>query len=811
MSLINDAMSNALQKIREGNTKIESATGFVGRLLSGSETEDVADHDGNMVPSLKKTIKQAADDTAAAMTTRLDAVVDTDGVMKSGIVPKTALSPALSAELFPNPWTPTAGNEYPVVAGLTSNRAYTIQFTPITNTYKFLTGALKDKTAAISDKIVWNHNTNVWSLVKAGDAMNPDTTQAVSQPRQRGDGTKKVFDTPATTHVVAPETLWVYFDGVKQRTPEDYGVTEAGKINFTTPPKRNVAIDITWFETFLFNIDSVGSAMVTPEGGVQEPLRKAIVTEAKKAANAVEDVYVTPTGGVGGLLKNILGKLRAPIATGSTTARTLEDRFADVVNVKDFGILPDGQDHTAKWLNLVDVIQPARIYIPEGTYNLQIFKVKANSEVFGDGMNRTKINLTNTGKYTVVMGQINGNSHVHDLAINSLMPDLEWQRCSLENSSNVTLERISFSGFLNPTKKNSWGLYLKNSSHIHVLQCRFNNNTQSDIAITDQVKNVSIDNCYAETSAFHINFEPNASTSGNQGITVTGSKLSQLSLLENGSGGTATTQATITGCEIEKLVYDGTSVSLIDCKVNIFESQSNPFMGSLGLVNTIGLEPNLLEDPYFCNFGFNKAQAEADNNGWFMRGRTGSVGANQLDAGVENGLRYTRVNPTKADGLVYFSPQESTPVIAGETYCLVLTGRRVEGTSGRYVSVETASMGQVDYRVFRHSNLNSNPWGTELIFISPTTSEDLQLKIGTFAGGESFDLSAISLHKVNRFGTNARRVIDSIHEVGGTRIINARGEVTARSTDLLSLQAGDVIKSGDKAWVWGTTAGRSIY
>ena len=33
----------------------------------------------------------------------------------------------------------------------------------------------------------------------------------------------------------------------------------------------------------------------------------------------------------------------APIlATGSTTARTLQDRFADVVNVKDFGAVGDG-------------------------------------------------------------------------------------------------------------------------------------------------------------------------------------------------------------------------------------------------------------------------------------------------------------------------------------------------------------------------------------------------------------------------------------------------------------------------------------
>lgn len=67
------------------------------------------------------------------------------------------------------------------------------------------------------------------------------------------------------------------------------------------------------------------------------------------------------------LLANELGKLTNVTATGSTTARSLANRFADVVNVKDFGAAGDGiQDDTS-------AIQAAHntgksIYYPNGTY-----------------------------------------------------------------------------------------------------------------------------------------------------------------------------------------------------------------------------------------------------------------------------------------------------------------------------------------------------------------------------------------------------------------------------------------------------------
>lgn len=67
------------------------------------------------------------------------------------------------------------------------------------------------------------------------------------------------------------------------------------------------------------------------------------------------------------LLANELGKLTNVTATGSTTARSLANRFADVVNVLDFGADPTGATSSTGAFVAAATASPS-VYVPSGTY-----------------------------------------------------------------------------------------------------------------------------------------------------------------------------------------------------------------------------------------------------------------------------------------------------------------------------------------------------------------------------------------------------------------------------------------------------------
>jgi hypothetical protein len=82
-------------------------------------------------------------------------------------------------------------------------------------------------------------------------------------------------------------------------------------------------------------------------------------------------------------------------ATGSTTARTLADRFADALNVRDFGAVGDGAtDDTASFqaaINAAYVTGIRAVHVPSGTYWFALSSAALDPGIgpidfFGDGM-----------------------------------------------------------------------------------------------------------------------------------------------------------------------------------------------------------------------------------------------------------------------------------------------------------------------------------------------------------------------------------------------------------------------------------------
>ena len=94
-------------------------------------------------------------------------------------------------------------------------------------------------------------------------------------------------------------------------------------------------------------------------------------------------------------------------STGSTTGRTLKDRFADTINVKDFGAVGDGTtDDTAAIQAAIDAAAGRHLIFPSGTYIVSYLSYKPTSNIpiaiSGAGTNSTILKRTGSSSNPVL-------------------------------------------------------------------------------------------------------------------------------------------------------------------------------------------------------------------------------------------------------------------------------------------------------------------------------------------------------------------------------------------------------------------------
>lgn len=86
-------------------------------------------------------------------------------------------------------------------------------------------------------------------LVRLQDLVEGNVNAGVIpslQPRQTGDGTTVVFDTPSSSLAFA-ESFFVTVDGEYKRPYTAFTIGNDGRLTFTTPPVDGSDVDITWF------------------------------------------------------------------------------------------------------------------------------------------------------------------------------------------------------------------------------------------------------------------------------------------------------------------------------------------------------------------------------------------------------------------------------------------------------------------------------------------------------------------------------------------------------------------------------------
>ncbi len=155
-------------------------------------------------------------------------------------------------------------------------------------------------------------------------------------------------------------------------------------------------------------------------------------------------------------------------ATGSTTARSLADRFGDVVNVLDYGVVGDGTtDDTTAIQTALD--KTGTIYFPAGTYKItSALNISSNSTLMGDGKEKTVLYFYKASNPAsdefMLKAEDKTNITVKNLTLSSNAYDDGLFNLGTYTTSPVPHYTANVQGRIN-------GLFISSCTNVNVLDC----------------------------------------------------------------------------------------------------------------------------------------------------------------------------------------------------------------------------------------------------------------------------------------------------------------------------------------------------
>jgi hypothetical protein len=211
------------------------------------------------------------------------------------------------------------------------------------------------------------------------------------------------------------------------------------------------------------------------------------------------------------------------------------------------------------------------------------------------------------------MVQFGSNSRHTGIKFQSLETNLEWQRATVQNVVGTTIERCGFFGFLHVSAlPNAWGLYLADAEDCRIVNCDFGNNSQSDIALVDNNRNITIIHPQnrVDSGGVYLNVEPN-NTDGVIGLSIVGGRYRMVTLLENSFTAYAGKAISFNAATIDVLKYDGSGVSFDDaCHIGSISNESNGIVYAGNLDLSLGLSRNLIDDPYLIDLAISNTSGQ---------------------------------------------------------------------------------------------------------------------------------------------------------------------------------------------------------
>jgi len=426
-------------------------------------------------------------------------------------------------------------------------------------------------------------------------------------------------------------------------------------------------------------------------------------------------------------------------ADGSTKVgygnRKVADKLGEYVSFKDspFNAKTDGVTDNLAAFAAAAADSAVHFDLPPGTYLAKSFPSKANTVYQGRG-NPT---LSFFDAVNPVKAALQSDSRFEGINFSSSLVSLEWQRIAIEDAKNVTLRDCGVFGFRHGVAlPNAWGLLIQRSTNVVIDNCRFGNNSQSDVAITDSVRDVTIINAQNEVDAgMTLNVEPNG-VDGVVGMNVMGGNFREMQFNENNYTGYASRAIVVSGARITKLRYDGSGVTLTGCSIgeitNFPDGNGDTYAGALMIENAC-LGQNLITDERLMDVG------ASDTNSYWAVSATGAAPWTQ--AFKDGDGRYVRMNPNRTAFVSSLITRNFIPVTAGEVLIFFSRARvdntGIVGQSFRNASVSWFDAGGTQLSFTGVINCRTAPatnsgWRDDVaIVVAPAGATQCKVRLGT--------------------------------------------------------------------------------
>jgi len=196
-------------------------------------------------------------------------------------------------------------------------------------------------------------------------------------------------------------------------------------------------------------------------------------------------------------------------ATGSTTPRTLANRFADVLNVKDFGAVGDGvADDSTEIQAAINYCSANSItlFIPSGTYRLlNYISFPSNLNVYGEIGSQLYFDPTMTlsppigASAKAFYSNNTSNINISQIRFYSSQTVSKVITGAFINVSGFRLTNCQFDTFGNSSYY-AQGLVLFGCDNVYLEGCVFQNCSGDGLAFSDSCQNIFLTNCQANNN-----------------------------------------------------------------------------------------------------------------------------------------------------------------------------------------------------------------------------------------------------------------------------------------------------------------------